>query len=612
MGHERGPRAPRTRGRAPRGTAGGGSGRGARRRPSLLRDPGGTAAGGPFPTAPRRASPGSESRLSAPPAAWVRRRTVPWRSWTATRRSAPRGRGINHRVRPAGGPRRPRGVQSGAGHARHRLAGARRSGIGRSRPRGTGGGLLAFGRPCPAALRVEPPRGRLRDRHDTAPDRGRRTLACPHGIGRAAGADPRFSSERRGERSAGASGHDPVPGGPPRTLVAPRHMAVRRFRRRGGTDAPEWASEVESPDGSARNVEGGAPFTPLLAGVYTVRGTAGDGATAEAHFAANVPATEADPTPIAQDDLEELFAGRPVFTAGPEATAWEEGIFRARRGWDIAPWLIALALALVGIELFLATPGRSRRPSADGEGSEVTSAFRADSSVVRPARASRRNPGGALAAWVSCACTSLAGRVTGRTRARTRRTRDGRADRPRGRCARTSRRAIRGSAHTRRHGRSLLPAARDAPVRDADPHVEIEAQRVDAMSALLSGHCRILVTTARALAERAPIPVGAGRTLALRIADGQTHPLADLGDRLEGMGFSRTYTVREVGDYAIRGGIVDLFPFGHSAPLPDRTVGGRGRVAPPLRRAHAALDRKAGGRGGAPDRTPGTGERRRL
>ncbi|WP_420633935.1 transcription-repair coupling factor [Candidatus Palauibacter sp.] len=116
-------------------------------------------------------------------------------------------------------------------------------------------------------------------------------------------------------------------------------------------------------------------------------------------------------------------------------------------------------------------------------------------------------------------------------------------------------------------GVRCYPQRETLPYEDADPHVEIEAQRVDAMSALLSGHCRILVTTARALAERAPIPVGAGRTLALRIADGQTHPLADLGDRLEGMGFSRTYTVREVGDYAIRGGIVDLFPFGHSAPL---------------------------------------------
>ncbi|MYC18614.1 MAG: hypothetical protein F4X67_08430 [Gemmatimonadales bacterium] len=136
---------------------------------------------------------------------------------------------------------------------------------------------------------------------------------------------------------------------------------------------PEWAGEVESPDGTVRAVEGGAQFTPLRAGVYAVRGTGSDGAVAETHFAANVPEEEADPTPMGRRELEELFAGRPVFTAGPDASAWEDGIFRARRGRDMAPWLIALALALIGIELYLATPGRSRRPSADGEGSEVTS-----------------------------------------------------------------------------------------------------------------------------------------------------------------------------------------------------------------------------------------------
>lgn len=159
-------------------------------------------------------------------------------------------------------------------------------------------------------------------------------------------------------------------------LVHWSHLATWPFADFGAgrpLTLPEWASEVESPDGTVRGVEGGARFTPLRAGVYAVRGTGSDGAGAEAHFAANVPAEEADPTPMARRELEELFAGRPVFTAGPDASAWEDGIFRARRGRDIAPWLIALALALIGIELYLATPGRSRRPSADGEGSEVTS-----------------------------------------------------------------------------------------------------------------------------------------------------------------------------------------------------------------------------------------------
>ena len=116
-------------------------------------------------------------------------------------------------------------------------------------------------------------------------------------------------------------------------------------------------------------------------------------------------------------------------------------------------------------------------------------------------------------------------------------------------------------------GARCYPQRETLPYEDADPHVEIEAQRVEAMGALLAGRCRILTTTARALAERAPIPVGPGTSLALAVRRGAAHPLAELGRRLEEMGFDRTHTVREVGDYAIRGGIVDLFPFGHPAPL---------------------------------------------
>ena len=116
-------------------------------------------------------------------------------------------------------------------------------------------------------------------------------------------------------------------------------------------------------------------------------------------------------------------------------------------------------------------------------------------------------------------------------------------------------------------GARCYPQREALPYEDSDPHIEIEAQRVDAMGTLLGGRCRILTTTARALAERAPIPVGPGASLALTIRRGTEHPLAELGRRLEEMGFGRTHTVREVGDYAIRGGIVDLFPFGHPAPL---------------------------------------------
>ncbi|MDX1396701.1 MAG: transcription-repair coupling factor, partial [Gemmatimonadota bacterium] len=116
-------------------------------------------------------------------------------------------------------------------------------------------------------------------------------------------------------------------------------------------------------------------------------------------------------------------------------------------------------------------------------------------------------------------------------------------------------------------GPRCFPQRETLPYEDADPHVEIAAQRVDALGALLAGRCPILVTTGRALAERMPIPVAAGSSFVLSLTVGDEPGFQDLADRLDRMGFDRTGTVREVGDFAVRGGIVDVFPFGHAAPI---------------------------------------------
>jgi transcription-repair coupling factor (superfamily II helicase) len=116
-------------------------------------------------------------------------------------------------------------------------------------------------------------------------------------------------------------------------------------------------------------------------------------------------------------------------------------------------------------------------------------------------------------------------------------------------------------------GARCFPQRETLPYEDADPHVEISAQRVDALGALLAGRVTILVTTGRALAERTPIPVTTGESFVLTLTTGDSPGLHSLAERLDRMGFSRTGTVREVGDYALRGGLIDVFPFGHSAPV---------------------------------------------
>jgi len=128
---------------------------------------------------------------------------------------------------------------------------------------------------------------------------------------------------------------------------------------------PEWVNTITGPDSVARNVEGGSLFTAAKAGIYHVAGKVPGSPPREANFAVNVPELELDPTPIEGTELSERFPGRPVFTGGPGDTEWRGEVFRARRGRDAAPWLLIIALALAGAELFLATPGRARRRNAE-------------------------------------------------------------------------------------------------------------------------------------------------------------------------------------------------------------------------------------------------------
>ena len=113
----------------------------------------------------------------------------------------------------------------------------------------------------------------------------------------------------------------------------------------------------------------------------------------------------------------------------------------------------------------------------------------------------------------------------------------------------------------------LYPQRESLPYEEAEPHVEIGGTRVEALEALLSGRASLLVTTARALQELSPAVEGLD-DLRLPLAVGQEVRLAELAERLEQMGFERVATVEEVGQFALRGGIVDVFGFG--APEPAR------------------------------------------
>ena len=107
------------------------------------------------------------------------------------------------------------------------------------------------------------------------------------------------------------------------------------------------------------------------------------------------------------------------------------------------------------------------------------------------------------------------------------------------------------------------------PQREAlgedEPHYEIAGERAETIEALLSGRLRVLVTTARATAERTLVPA-ALEQLTLGLAVGARQPLREVVAALERMGYRRVATVTEVAEFSVRGGIVDVYGFGMAAP----------------------------------------------
>ncbi len=96
---------------------------------------------------------------------------------------------------------------------------------------------------------------------------------------------------------------------------------------------------------------------------------------------------------------------------------------------------------------------------------------------------------------------------------------------------------------------------------EEEPHYEIAGERVETLEALLGGKLRILVTTARATAERTRVPAAlAAMRLVLRA--GERRPLTDVAHSLERMGYRRVPTVTEVAEFSVRGGIIDVYGFG--------------------------------------------------
>ncbi len=115
-----------------------------------------------------------------------------------------------------------------------------------------------------------------------------------------------------------------------------------------------------------------------------------------------------------------------------------------------------------------------------------------------------------------------------------------------------------------------FPAWDTVPYDRIGPQPDITARRVTTLSRLALQTSRkdptILLTTVNAILQRVP-PRAFMRNALKPIAPGQRVDLNRLVQRLAQGGFTRTGTVMEAGEFAVRGGIVDVFPPGRLQPV---------------------------------------------
>ena len=117
-----------------------------------------------------------------------------------------------------------------------------------------------------------------------------------------------------------------------------------------------------------------------------------------------------------------------------------------------------------------------------------------------------------------------------------------------------------------------FPAWDCLPYDRVSPNAEIVARRVSALTQMLlwekeaKRYPRLILTTVNAITQRV-MPRSALAGASFTAAKGGRLDVEGMQAFLTQNGYSRTETVREAGEYAMRGGIIDLFPPGYEEPV---------------------------------------------
>ncbi len=113
-----------------------------------------------------------------------------------------------------------------------------------------------------------------------------------------------------------------------------------------------------------------------------------------------------------------------------------------------------------------------------------------------------------------------------------------------------------------------FPAWDCLPYDRISPHADSVGQRLAALSRLTGPFKKpaVLLTTVNALTQKV-LPPEVLKDTCLSLAVGDVMPLEKLTRLLAARGYHKAGTVREVGAFAVRGGIVDLYPTGYDQPV---------------------------------------------
>jgi transcription-repair coupling factor (superfamily II helicase) len=106
----------------------------------------------------------------------------------------------------------------------------------------------------------------------------------------------------------------------------------------------------------------------------------------------------------------------------------------------------------------------------------------------------------------------------------------------------------------------LFPWFGTLPYSDARPLPSILGQRVQTLERLLQGGAFVVVSSLRAFLHPLPSPEVLRRR-SMSLSAGDTVDTVDLADRLQALGYLRVPRVGLKGEFAVRGEVVDIYPF---------------------------------------------------